>query len=327
VPHKNFQALKLTCKWLCAISVRQLQAIKHKLDVLFGDMMAIVQEAPITASERISHKPLREEHASESFTIFGISIASTTMDRAIRTVASWAQDPSTTKIAAFSTVHMLTEAHSNPGFYRILQETNLNFPDGMPLVWLGRLKGRAVGRVAGPDFMPAFCAATASKGFRHFFYGGRPGIAKQVAENLKRANPDLQVVGWHTPPVMDLNGEEDSEGIRAINDSAADIVWICLGCPKQEKWMWQHRTRFKAGALLSVGQAFDIVAGATKRAPRLFRSSGLEWLYRLVVEPRRLIGRYIPSNVTFLRLLLHNALASKRVNTGRTGFTHGITER
>jgi N-acetylglucosaminyldiphosphoundecaprenol N-acetyl-beta-D-mannosaminyltransferase len=289
--------------------------------------MAIVQEASMAASEGLGHKPFRGECTSESFTIFGVSIASTTMDRAIRMVASWAQRPATPKIVTFSTVHMLTEAQSNPGFYRVLQETDLNFPDGMPLVWLGKLKGRTVGRVAGPDFMPAFCAATATRGFRHFFYGGRPGIAKQVAVNLRQANPDLQVVGWYSPPVMDFDTEEDTEGLRAINESGADIVWICLGCPKQEKWMWQHRNRLKASVLLSVGQAFDIVAGATKRAPRLFRNSGFEWLYRLVVEPRRLVGRYIPSNLTFLRLLLRNALTGRRVNSKRTEFAREVTER
>jgi N-acetylglucosaminyldiphosphoundecaprenol N-acetyl-beta-D-mannosaminyltransferase len=187
----------------------------------------------------------------------------------------------------------------------------------MPLVWLGKLKRRAIGRVAGPDFMPAFCAATAAKSYRHFFYGGLPGVAERVIANLKKATPGLQIAGSYSAPFRDLDVEEDSEGIRAINESGADIVWICLGCPKQELWMWQHRHQLKAGALLSVGMAFDIVAGTKKRAPKLLRNNGMEWFYRLMVEPRRLMGRYFSSNFTFLYLLLSGrAFAERKVRPG-----------
>ncbi len=294
--------------------------------------MAIAQEASIATSDAITKRPIRKQDFSESCDILGVSIASTNLHHAINKVDSWLdswlEKPSRARLVAFSSVHMLTEAHRNPSLFRALQETDLKCPDGMPLEWLGRLKGHAISRVAGPDFMPAFCAATAAKGYRHFFYGGRPGVAERVIANLKKTSPDLQIAGWYSPPFMDLGSDEDTVGVRAINESCADIVWICLGCPKQELWMWQHRNRLKAGVLLSVGQAFDIAAGVKRRAPKILRNSGLEWFYRLVVEPRRLMGRYFSSNLTFLYLLLAGKVfANRRARSGRARFAEEIVER
>ena len=248
------------------------------------------------------HSP--DEEAADSFNSFGVTIAATTMNRAIARVLGWLESAESTKLVAFTNVHMLTEAHWNPRFLRVLREMDMNCPDGMPLVWLGKFLGNSLERVAGPDFMPALCAATANLGYRHFFYGGKQGIAERVIANLKAANPDLQIAGSYAPPFREL-GTDDSEGdIQLINASNADIVWVCLGCPKQEMWMVEHRDQLNARVVLSVGMAFDIAAGSMSRAPMFLRVSGLEWLYRVMVEPRRLAGRYLWSNLTFLYLLL-----------------------
>jgi N-acetylglucosaminyldiphosphoundecaprenol N-acetyl-beta-D-mannosaminyltransferase len=195
---------------------------------------------------------------------------------------------------------------------KILGEMDLNCPDGMPLVWLGKLKGCTMSRVSGPDFMPAFCAATANTGHRHFFYGGKPGAAEQAIANLKKELPDLQIAGWYSPPFRDLDEMEDAKVVEMINGSGADIVWVCLGCPRQEIWMSQHRDRLKVKLMLSVGLAFDIVAGLKERAPLPLRATGFEWLYRMVTEPRRLVGRYFSSNLTFLYLLTREAIPGRR---------------
>jgi N-acetylglucosaminyldiphosphoundecaprenol N-acetyl-beta-D-mannosaminyltransferase len=288
--------------------------------------MAIAQEASIATSDAD-----RREDFCESCNILGVPIATTSLDRAIGTVDSWLdswlEKASRARLVTFSTVHMLTEAHKNLGLFRALQGTDLNCPDGMPLVWMGKLKGYDTERVAGPDFMPAFCAATAAKGYRHFFYGGQAGVAERAISNLKKVSPELQVAGWYCPPIIDLGSQEDAEGVRAINESGADIVWICLGCPKQEMWMWKHRDCLKVGVLLPVGLAFDIVAGARKRAPAMLRSYGLEWLYRLLVEPRRLMGRYVSSNLTFIYLLARSAFADKRMRSGSACLPQEIVER
>jgi len=285
--------------------------------------MAIAQEASVATSDAITQRPFHKEDFPGSYKVLGVSIASTNLHRAISKVDSWLDSwlkkPSRARLVTFSTVHMLTEAHKSPGLFRALEETDMKCPDGMPLVWIGKLKGRDISRVAGPDFMPAFCAATAAKGYRHFFYGGQPGVAERVIANLKKVSPGLEIAGWCSPPVRDLGSEEDIEGVRAINESGADVVWICLGCPKQELWMWQHRDRLRVGVLLSVGMAFDIVAGVKKRAPKLLRNCGLEWFYRLVVEPRRLIGRYFCSNLAFIYLLLvGKVFVDRRVRSQRT---------
>jgi N-acetylglucosaminyldiphosphoundecaprenol N-acetyl-beta-D-mannosaminyltransferase len=294
--------------------------------------MALAQEATIATSDAIEQESFCNEDYLESYNLLGVSIASTDLDRAIETVESWVESwlekPSRAKMVTFSSVHMLTEAHKSPRLFRALGEIDLKCPDGMPLVWLGKLKGRAIERVAGPDFMPAFCAATAAKGYRHFFYGGQPGVAERVIANLKKTIPSLQIAGWYSAPYMDQGTEEDVDGIRAINESGADVVWICLGCPKQELWMWQHRRQLKAAVLLSVGMAFDIVAGTKKRAPRLLRNNGLEWLYRLMVEPRRLMARYFSSNLTFLHLLLTGrAFTERKVRPGEPRFVQEIARQ
>ena len=294
--------------------------------------MAIAQVASIATSDAAEQESFCSKNLSESYDLLGVSIASIDLDHAIGTVDSWVESwlekTSRTKLVTFSTVHMLTEARRNPTLFAALEGIDLKCPDGMPLVWLGKMKGRAIRRVAGPDFMPAFCAATVAKGYRHFFYGGLPGVAERVIANLKKAIPGLQIAGSYSAPFIDLSVEEDIEGIRAINESGADIVWICLGCPKQELWMWQHRHQLKAGALVSVGMAFDIVAGTKKRAPKLLRNNGMEWFYRLLVEPRRLMGRYFSSNFTFLYLLLSGrAFAERKVPPGEPRLAQGTAQR
>jgi N-acetylglucosaminyldiphosphoundecaprenol N-acetyl-beta-D-mannosaminyltransferase len=271
------------------------------------------QEMPICPTARLAQVRATSHNSKESFEITGVIISATTIDRAINTVASWMERDFAGKLVAFVNVHMLTEAYWKPQFMSILQHTDLNCPDGMPLVWLGRLGMRQMGRVSGPDFMPTFCVKTANKGYRHFFYGGMPGIAEKAIAKLRESAPDLQVAGWYSPPYRELSALEDEAIVNEINQSGADVVWVCLGCPKQEIWMAQHKSRLNAKVILAVGMAFDILAGSKSRAPWLLRASGLEWLYRLASEPRRLAGRYLSSNFTFLYMLTHEAITGRRI--------------
>jgi N-acetylglucosaminyldiphosphoundecaprenol N-acetyl-beta-D-mannosaminyltransferase len=171
---------------------------------------------------------------------------------------------------------------------------DLVVPDGMPVVWASRLLGTpAKERVTGSDLMPRLCAIAAQRGLKVFFLGGAEGVAQRAAENLSRTYAGLGVAGFVSPP----RGFEADDGwnafiVQAIRQSGADLVFVCLGSPKQEVWIDKHLALFDNGVFLGVGAAIDFCAGTVKRAPLWMQRSGLEWLYRLAHEPRRLIGRY-----------------------------------
>ena len=237
----------------------------------------------------------------QTFRILDTPIGVITMPEAIRTVAQWIDDGDRCRLVTFANVHMLVEARLKPDFGDILRQTDLNCPDGNPLSWIGKvLLGDRISQVAGPDFMSLFCEQTVSEGYRHFLYGGGEGIAEKTAKQLVLRYPGIQIAGEYTPPFMELSQQEDQQVCAQINASGADIVWVCLGCPKQEKWILEHRDRLNAKVILAVGQAFDILAGTRTRAPKLFRRLGLEWAYRLIQEPGRLWRRYLITNALFI---------------------------
>ena len=239
-----------------------------------------------------------------SFELLGVPITVQSLQSAIELVACWAAGKARTRLVTFTNVHMLTEGHARPAFRAMLRQTDLNCPDGMPLVWVGKLLGGDVSRVCGPEFFEQFFASTARDGLRHFFYGGNEGVAARVAAELTERYPDLQVAGVCSPPFRALSAQEDAAMVAMINNANADLVWVCLGCPKQETWIFEHRDKLKPCVLLAVGMVFDILVGEKRRAPQLFCDHGLEWLYRLLKEPGRLGSRYFKSNGTFVYLLL-----------------------
>jgi N-acetylglucosaminyldiphosphoundecaprenol N-acetyl-beta-D-mannosaminyltransferase len=246
-----------------------------------------------------------ENSEFRQFQLLGVPVAATNMASAIRTVCSWIERGDRGRMVTFSTVHMLVEGIKNPGYFKVLQKSDMNCPDGMPLVWYGRRKtGTRVEQVCGPDFLPAFCRATAEMGLRHFLYGGAEGVAEKAAIMLQRKSPGAQIAGVYSPPFRPLTAEEKEEIVRTINASRPDVLWVCLGCPKQEIWIDEFKDRLDVPVLLAVGLAVDILAGTKGRAPFVMRTLGLEWLYRLCQEPRRLWRRYLVYNSIFLYRLL-----------------------
>jgi len=162
------------------------------------------------------------------------------------------------------------------------------------MVWAGRWAGASgMRRVYGPDLMLALAERAAERGWRSFFYGGRPGVADRLVASLAGRFPGFLAVGAYAPPFRALTAEEDAAISERINAAAPDLVWVGLSTPKQERWMASHVGRLDAPVLLGVGAAFDINAGTLPQAPRWMQASGLEWLYRLVREPRRLWRRYV----------------------------------
>jgi len=247
---------------------------------------------------------LEGQSSQRSFKVLGIPISSLNKAETIDQISTWARQRNATKLVTFTNVHMMTEGLRIPPFREIHAAMDMNCPDGMPLVWLGRTGKQRVTRVCGPEFMEAFFASGSHEGIRHFFYGGSDGVAQNVAHVLVDKYPELKIAGFYSPPFRPLTPEEDAEVVQQINESCADMVWVCLGCPKQEIWIHEHRDKLQVSIILAVGLAFDILAGSKKRAPAIFRDTGLEWLFRLMQEPARLTTRYLKSNAVFVGALV-----------------------
>lgn len=182
---------------------------------------------------------------------------------------------------------------------------DLVVPDGMPLVWLLRLAGhRAADRVYGPDLMLALFARSEAAGYRHYLYGGTAANLQRLEAMLAQRWPGAAIKGGYAPPFRPPGALENDDVIDTINASGADILWVGLSTPKQEMWMANHRARLKVPVIIGVGAAFDFHSGRVRQAPRLLQRAGLEWAFRLAMEPRRLAGRYLRNNPAFLWLLL-----------------------
>ncbi|MHC5033746.1 MAG: WecB/TagA/CpsF family glycosyltransferase, partial [Planctomycetota bacterium] len=235
--------------------------------------------------------------------ILGASISALTLEEALRHIELWLAEGGS-HYACFTNVHAVVLTHDDLEFRRITNEADLALPDGMPVVWASRLLGRPLAeRVDGPGLMLALCERSAAAGHSHFFYGGGEGVAELLAQRMVARSPDLKVAGCHCPPFRPLTPAEDDDVVAMINNSGADIVWVGLGAPKQERWMANHVGRINAPVMLGVGAAFDFHAGVAMRAPAFLRRAGLEWLFRLLTHPRRLWRRYLVTNTKFLCLL------------------------
>ena len=169
-------------------------------------------------------------------------------------------------------------------------------------------------RVYGPDLVLATCQRSLTTGYRHFFYGGNDGVADLLAKRLTQKFPGLVVTGTYTPPFRPLTPEEDAEVVARINAASPEIVWVGLSTPKQEYWMAEHVGRINAPVMIGVGAAFDFHAGLKKQAPVWMRHSGLEWLFRLASEPRRLWKRYLVNNPAFISLALQEIWRARFAN-------------
>jgi len=239
------------------------------------------------------------------YSILGVPLKAIEIPELISQMERWIDRGERGKCLTFANVHVVMEAQRDRSFHNTLSDTAVfNVPDGMPLVWLGRVFGFALKqRVYGPDLMHAFCETAARKGYRHFFYGGAPGVPERLAANIKKMFPGSNVVGMHSPPFRPLTEAEDDEVVQMINAACPDVLWLGLGCPKQEKWAYEHRSRLHVPVIASVGQAFDIYSGNIRQAPSWMRENGLEWFYRLISNPRRLWKRYLVYNSQFVLLL------------------------
>ena len=251
----------------------------------------------------------------ERTNILGIGISAINMDDAIATIDGWIEQREPNYVC-ITGAHGVVESRKDARLRDIYERAGLVTPDGIPLVWMSRWLGaRRVERVYGPDLMREISARSPARGYRHFYYGGTPGVADQLAAALTTSNPGLNVVGTLCPPFRALTPEEDAQMVEQINSTAPDIVWVGLGAPKQEYWMASHIGRINAPVIIGVGAAFDFLAGTKKQAPVWMQRHGLEWLFRLCAEPRRLWRRYAYIVPAFLVLgasqLINHALRAQ----------------
>lgn len=210
-------------------------------------------------------------------------------------------------------VHGVMEAQEDAQFRRILNESFLCTPDGMPMVWMGLLQGFThMSRVYGPDLMLEVCEASVPRGIKHFFYGGAPGVAEKLKDRLTQRFPGLQVVGTYTPPFRPLNAEEEEALRMQVKTSRPDILWVGLSTPKQEKFMAEYLPKLDVTVMVGVGAAFDFHSGRVRQAPRWMQRCGLEWLFRVAQEPRRLWKRYLKNNPRFVYQIAGQVTRLKR---------------
>lgn len=249
---------------------------------------------------------------SDRYSVLGVRVSNLNLESAVDRVLSHVENEDRGYVCV-TNVHVVIEAQDDPELKRILNESLLTTPDGMPLVWVGRhlKRRRDIGRVYGPDLMRETFAKSEGTGLRHFFYGGAEGVAEELREKMLERYPNSEIVGTHTPPFRPLNKIEEADLHQQLLDAKPDIVWVGLGAPKQEKFMAEHIDKLPCKIMIGVGAAFDFLTGRVRQAPKWMQRSGLEWAFRLSQEPKRLFSRYAKTNPRFLALLGRQLLAGR----------------
>jgi len=228
---------------------------------------------------------------------------------AIATLLGWIRD-ARGRYVSTCTVYTLMRGLEDDRIFDALNAADMLTADGMPLVWYQKLKGHPTAeRVYGPNMMLALCEATAGdREVSHFLYGGLPGVPEKLAATLGQKFPGIQIAGIFSPPMAEVGLQPDSTLVEQLNQSGASVIWVGLGSPKQDLWMHLYRPVLTAPLLIGVGAAFDFLSGTKSQAPKWMQSSGLEWLFRLFQEPRRLWKRYLVYNTAFVMAVIKSRL-------------------
>jgi N-acetylglucosaminyldiphosphoundecaprenol N-acetyl-beta-D-mannosaminyltransferase len=237
----------------------------------------------------------------EKVNVLGVGVCVLDQDRARQFLFQAVRDGQRGYVTVTG-VHGVSEAQSDRALREIFNRALLVTPDGMPMVWVGRLQGyHSIRRVYGPDLMLNLCAHSVAEGFTHFFYGGGPGVAEELRETLAARFAGLKIVGTYTPPFRALNEPEICDLRERIRAARPDFFWVGLSTPKQERFMAEYLSILpEAKIFIGVGAAFDLLTGRVRQAPPVLQRIGLEWLFRLTQEPKRLWRRYLINNPLFI---------------------------
>ncbi|MBD2213616.1 WecB/TagA/CpsF family glycosyltransferase [Calothrix sp. FACHB-156] len=247
--------------------------------------------------------------------VLDFPITALTFENQIQTIMKWAIAHESRTVCV-ANVHMLMEGHWNPEFANVLKNADVVTPDGMPLVWMMRRMGaRSQDRVAGMDILQGLCQLAQTQNISVYFLGSQTEILARMRKRLDQEFPNLKIAAMEPLPFRPLTETEDADLINKINKSGAGLVFVSLGCPKQENWMAQHKGKIQA-VMIGVGGVFPVYAGIHKRAPRMVRELGFEWLYRWIQEPRRLWSRYMTTIPPFMWLATKQLLSSSLQGSG-----------
>lgn len=243
--------------------------------------------------------------------ILGVNVAVTNMKDMVNLITNHV-DELKGEFICLSNVHTTIMAYENAEYRNIQNSAFIALPDGRPLSFVQRLRGyKEAEQVSGPDLMPALWEATENTEISHYFYGSSEETIEALRTNLKKRFPNMKIAGMEAPPFRPLSEEEDEEAVQRINASGASILWVGLGAPKQEQWMYEHRGKINC-LMFGVGAGFDFHAGTVKRAPLWMRNHYLEWLYRLTQDPKRLWKRYVTTNGKFILLSVKDAFVWRK---------------
>jgi len=237
----------------------------------------------------------------DSLNVLGTRISPVNMEVALERIATWIADSQTGRYVCVTGVHGVMESLRDRTIRQIHNHADICVPDGMPMTWLGRLKGHSrMDRVYGPDLMRRLLERAAKEGWSNYFYGGKPGVAEDLRVRTQAMFPGLKVVGTTCPPFRGLTVDEERDILKGINSTRPDLLWIGLSTPKQEKQMASFKDKVQAKVMIGVGAAFDFLTGGLRATPAWLQRAGLEWFFRLCMEPRRLGPRYLRNNPAFL---------------------------
>ncbi len=242
----------------------------------------------------------------KTVTIAGTRIDNTTLEETLSTVAGWIESRDTPRYIVTPNVDHIVKLQCDNEFRDVYRDADMVLADGMPLLWAARFFGTPLrGKISGSDLFIEICKVAASRKFRLFFLGGNPGDAEKAKENLTRQNPGLLVVGCYCPPFgFERDQREKEKIIDVIKSAAPDVLFVGLGAPKQEKWIYEFYQQVAVPVTIGVGVSFSFAAGTVKRAPVWMQKRGLEWFWRLMMEPRRLWRRYLVEDMKFFWLVL-----------------------
>jgi exopolysaccharide biosynthesis WecB/TagA/CpsF family protein len=301
-----------------SVAARRKDSTHGNLDVSVHSASA----KPAHFSDPAVSEPIHQQFERATFDVLGVRTYAVQIGEVVGRMQEWIRERDGCHSVAAADMHCIVEAQRDSSFKNILNATDMVVPDGMPLVWLGRGQGHILHRrVYGPDLLLAFCEESARRGYRHFFYGGEPGVAERLAASLETRFHGLNVLGTCSPPFRPLSADEDAKMVEMINRAAPDILWVGLGAPKQERWMHEHKDRLRVPVLVGVGAAFDLLSGRRKQAPGWMRENGFEWIFRLLQEPRRLWRRYLVYGAQFIAYLALDSLRLKNFEASGSRFT------
>ena len=268
----------------------------------------------------------------ETAKILGILVEPLDMERAVARVREELEGRRKGYVCLIG-VHGIMEAQRDPGLAQVYARASLMVPDGTPTVWVGRWQGfRSMQRVAGPDLMLEIFRREEFANCTHFLYGGKAGVAEELCENLKRNFPQVRILGTHTPPFRELTLQEEESLAMRIQELKPDIIWVGISTPKQERFMLRFLPRLDTTLMFGVGAAFDFHTGRIQDSPQWVKRAGLQWLHRLIQDPRHLLWRYLRNNSAFmwhiaLQLTGLRTYPQTRVDPGFSGRPQAVTDR